>query len=536
MVDLYQSGSASQFLLHGNVHDLIPLPNGKLGSLREFLLEAILPRFEVVLSYDVGNGVRIERGGDYVSDWPGFKEFGPLPKSPRPAVEFLTRYFRYCTNLSILGKASPQIGCLIFEANLVAPGMEGLFQNDLNALAVLMRDWAANHLLDNSRLATVLLCENLNDLHPMLSLNPRAEAIKLPLPDPAALVTALEASRETYAGALELYHGKIPELAAGLAGSSLQAVESLLRFHAYRREPIRSADLAAIRKATVERECDGLIEFIPPKRSFDDLYGMEPVKEWLRQDVTLWEQNDTDALPMGYLFCGPVGTGKTYLAECLAGEAGVPVVKLRNFRDKWVGATESNLERIFRLLQALGRCYVFVDEADQTLGKRDAGGNDGGLSGRVYAMIAKEMSNPDHRGRIIWILASSRPDLIEVDLKRPGRIDVKVPIFPTTTSEESFGLLEALCRRRGVHFPPDALESLRPLIPLRMTPGAAEALSVRIYRRAKTRGLSPVEAARSCLEDYQPPVPEEIINAQIELAVREASDVTFIPDAFRSAV
>ncbi len=47
----------------------------------------------------------------------------------------------------------------------------------------------------------------------------------------------------------------------------------------------------------------------------------------------------------------------TYLVECLAGEAGVPVVKLKNFRDKWVGSTESNLERIFRLIAALAKRF-----------------------------------------------------------------------------------------------------------------------------------------------------------------------------------
>jgi SpoVK/Ycf46/Vps4 family AAA+-type ATPase len=117
--------------------------------------------------------------------------------------------------------------------------------------------------------------------------------------------------------------------------------------------------------------------------------------------MALWKQGDTAALPKGYLICGPVGTGKTFLVECLAGEAGVPVVKLKNFRDKWVGSTEGNLERIFRLLEALGRCYVFVDEADQALGKRDSGNNDSGLSGRVYSMIAEAMGSNSSRGRII---------------------------------------------------------------------------------------------------------------------------------------
>jgi SpoVK/Ycf46/Vps4 family AAA+-type ATPase len=72
------------------------------------------------------------------------------------------------------------------------------------------------------------------------------------------------------------------------------------------------------------------------------------------------------------------------MVECLAGEAGVPVVKLKNFRDKWIGSTEGNLEKIFRLLQALGRCFVFIDEADQALGRRDAQAGDSGVSERVY--------------------------------------------------------------------------------------------------------------------------------------------------------
>jgi hypothetical protein len=260
---------------------------------------------------------------------------------------------------------------------------------------------------------------------------------------------------------------------------------------------------------------------------------MDRVKAWLRQDLALWRKDDLQALPMGYLICGPVGTGKTYTVECLAGEAGVPVVKLKNFRDKWVGSTEGNLEKIFRLVRALGRCYVFVDEADQSLGKRDAGGNDGGIGGRVYAMLAQEMSETKNRGKVVWILASSRPDLIEVDLKRPGRVDVKIPLLPTATADESWALIRSLCKRRGLALPETPTTEQRILIPIWLTPGAAEALAVKAYRVHRVEQLEPIAALEACLKDWRPPVPKDVMQFQIGLAVNEASDAAFVPEAFR---
>jgi SpoVK/Ycf46/Vps4 family AAA+-type ATPase len=229
-----------------------------------------------------------------------------------------------------------------------------------------------------------------------------------------------------------------------------------------------------------------------------------------------------------------VGTGKTFLAECLAGEAGVPVVKIKNFRDKWVGTTEGNLEKIFRLLRALGRCFVFVDEADQTLGKRDSGSGDSGLSGRVYSMVAQEMSDSESRGRVIWILASSRPDLIEVDLKRPGRVDVKIPLFPTVTSDEGFHLIRALCRRYGMDLEESGAPALAALIPTLLTPAAAEALAFKVYRAVKTQGLTPLAALEHRLRSYQNPVPRDVMEFQIRLAVEEATDLDLVPPAFRA--
>ena len=533
LISLYASTAANQFLLYGNVNDRFVLEGRTLGSLYEFLARVMMPRFDVILSYDLGNGIRIDKGGEIVQRWPAYKESPELPRAPRAATEWLTRFFRYCANLARLGQESQQIGFYMKAAHLVAPALPGALNYDLNALALLMRDWAADDQLARHSLATFLISDNLHDLHPLLVNNPRSAAVEVPIPSSSELRDAIELLAHDHAPALAEFAPAYDSLAGQLAGTTLTSVENLLRKCTYGREPLHASDLVAMRKELVERDADGLIEFIESKRTLDDFHAQDKLKAWLRQDVKLWHMNDIQALPMGYLLCGPVGTGKTYLVECLAGEAGVPVVKLKNFRDKWVGSTEGNLEKIFRLLQGLGRCFVFIDEADQALGKRDAGNSDSGLSGRIYGMFAEQMSDPANRGRIVWILASSRPDLIEVDLKRPGRVDVKIPIFPTTTPSEGFALIRALAKRRGIELLDADFAAVESLIPTLITPGAAESIAVKLYRSVRTEGLAPLDALRDTLDSYQTPVPADVMQFQIAIAAREASDGDFVPEAFR---
>jgi len=534
-IQFYESNAANQFIIFGNINDqmVVPSPTAHLGGLADFLLQVLLPRFDVVLSYDIGNGIRVEKGGEIFSRWPQLQQEPNLPKAPRSAVEALTHYFRYTANLARLNRERAQVGCIIKSADLLAPAVQGGFDYDLNALASLIRDWSSESLLAGHSLATFLVTENLNDLHPLIVNNPRAARVKIALPSPDDLAQAFEFLNPSYPCALQEFSGRLQSVAQQLAGSTLGAIETLLKTREHSRQCLEPQDLVSLKKQLVEKDCNGLIEFIESGRTLDDIHGQEKVKAWLRQDIALWQQSDLAAMPKGYLLCGPVGTGKTFMVECLAGEARVPVVKLKNFRDKWVGSTEGNLERIFRLLQALGRCYVFVDEADQAIGRRESSSGDSGISGRIYSMLAEEMGSSTSRGKLIWILASSRPDLIEVDLKRPGRIDVKIPLFPTATPQESFGLIRALCQKRDIRIQESDFASLEPLVPLLLTPGAAETLAVKIYRLARTSGSNPLDAVRTCLTDYQNPVPLETLEFQIRLAVAEASDLEFVPATFR---
>lgn len=538
LVTQYESGAASQFILHGNVTDTMVLPlvgGDQLGSLTDFVLRVLLPRFDVVLSFDLGNGLRVEKGSELFSQWPTAKQKPEqvATREPRTAVETITQYLRYCANVAKLGGKRTHVGVFLRSASLIAPSIRGTFNYDLAALAMHVRDWGTDPVLTANPFASFLVTENISDLHELLVNNPRASRVLVPLPPVDELARAFRVLAPRFATALEPYQDDPARPAPALAGATLHAVESMLKTKQHTREALRAQDLAELKKELVERDTRGLIDFIQTDRSLDDLHGMEAVKDWLRQDIELWRQDDLAAMPMGYLVCGPVGTGKTYLVECLAGDAGVPVVKLKNFRDRWVGSTEGNLETIFRLLHALGRCIVFIDEADQALGRRSAESSDSGVGGRVYSMMAEEMSNTRNRGRIVWVLASSRPDLIEVDLKRPGRVDVKIPLFPTSTAEEGFGLIRALCKKRGLEIETSALEELRPTIPQWLTPGAAEALSVKLYRRVKTAKVSPLEALKDALADYRHPVAPDVMKFQIELALREASDINFVPASFR---
>src|SRR5690349_22728030 len=92
----------------------------------------------------------------------------------------------------------------------------------------------------------------------------------------------------------------------------------------------------------------------------------------------------TARVPMGLLFTGPMGTGKTFVAEAFVKESGLTGIKLKNFRSKWVGATEANLERILSVVQGIGNVIVIIDEGDRSFGGGggEDGEGDGGTSSR----------------------------------------------------------------------------------------------------------------------------------------------------------
>ena len=528
IVDLYNSHSCNQFILTGNTHDLFPADGKDLATLPQLIAQSIVPRYNVVLTYDIGNGIRIERGADLFSRWQDRPE--TVSKHSRTAIELITVFLRYAANLAAIASVNQprlKVAVILKDAQLFASNNDA----DTNALAFLIREWSREPLLTRHDIVSFILAENSSDLHPLLRHNSQAAQINVPLPTPADIEQLLV--RSAASPALSEIKNELPHASRQLAGSTLHSIVNLLKLREHQREPLHHADLARTKAQLIERECPDLIEILPPRLNLDQVQGQEALKKHLRQNIALWREQKIDLIPMGYLLCGPVGTGKTFLVRCLAGEANVPVVVLKNFRDKWYGSTESNLEKIFRTIKAIGECYVFIDEADQSLGRRDSSGSEPAVSGRIYSMLAQEMSNKENRGRIVWILATSRPDLVEVDLKRPGRIDLKIPLFPTTTPEEGFQLLQTIAKNHGLTLDQSAFTNLRTTIPDLLTPGEVESLLTEL-RRETLLNKEPVEAAlQRRFTDYIPPIPHETILAQIALAIAECSKPEYVPPRFR---
>jgi SpoVK/Ycf46/Vps4 family AAA+-type ATPase len=255
----------------------------------------------------------------------------------------------------------------------------------------------------------------------------------------------------------------------------------------------------------------------------------------LADDAELLKQGRLQSVPMGYLVSGPVGTGKSFLAQCTAGSIGIPCVKLKNFRSKFVGETEGNLERVLNVLRSMGPVVVIVDEADAMLGDRNQGG-DSGVSSRVFGVIAAQMGDTAYRGRILWMLLTARPDLLPIDLKRQGRAEVHIPLFHPHDEEELRQMFVVLARKVGTTI---RAEDVPPIPHLGQLSGAdIEGIIGRAWRTALLRGETAVGRAdlEAALAGFLPSTQSLERELQELAAVIECTDREFLPPAWAERV
>ena len=574
----YLRGEASMFVLHGNVYDVV-IQQKLMLSLTEFLTDVLLKGSkDTVAVYNVATGVRFAKRDASVTN------IEDLILAPDKARVFVA--------LERLLVGATKTAVIIEYAEAVAPAGDPSFQGDADRAAVVtLHRWSALPEIERGDNVVLLIAENLTDLSPKLVSNPKVAVVEVPMPDretrkSAALLAdtrLTERDAERYADitaglkAIQISSILTPpppaeeesaareQFIAGLLGGGPDAAQRAHKLAALTADMTRDEikkllaptaaqptpdekipspaerarketdRLIATRKREIlERECFGLVEFVEPAHGFEVVGGMEEVKKDLLVIADSIREGRTSRVPMGILFTGPMGTGKTFVAEAFAKECGLTAIKLKNFRSKWVGATEGNLEKILNVIKAIGQVVVIIDEGDRAFGNTDGEG-DGGTSSRVIARIKEFMSDTSNRGRILFLVMTNRPDKLDVDLKRAGRLDRKIPFLYAQTPEEVEMIARALIRKNKIDTQVD-LATIRDGFASKLVGYSNADIEAVILmanddaaREAGTAAPVTAEHLQRAASDYFPSRDVELLEYMELLAVFEASSRRLLP-------
>lgn len=535
----YYTRTVSTFVVYGAVRDLQPVTRDDGGvefaNLKQFFSEELFGGRDHVVFFDRSSGIRAgapETQQDLTRTLAGYDalygtDFAKvMPRDPGRAFQILENYLRM--RLSD-GKS---LALVIDFAETIAPAgdMAHLQAEDRFVLATLVK-WASDPQFLQGDLSIVLIVENLADLTPRLSRNPYVANIEIGLPteDERLEFVKWKLEGKKLQSVSDVSYQALAKMTAGLSRINLdrlltEALEAGLR--------ITADVLKEKKKEIIQAECHGLLEFIEPEYTLDVVAGHGKAKKMLRDASSMLKKGRIEVMPMGYLVSGPVGTGKTFLVTCFAGEIGIPCVKFLNFRSQWQGVTEANLEKIFNLLKALWPVAVMIDEADAFLGDRDAGG-DSGTSSRIFAAIASFMGNTQYRGKIVWFLLTCRPDLLPIDLKRQGRAEEHLALFYPQTDAERDELFRAMQKKTKVKVEVADFATLTGGHPY--SGADIEAMLVRAKFRAEVDGRSEATAAdvEAVIKDFVPPSYPLEIELQNLVAVQECTSRELLPEVFQ---
>ncbi len=536
----YCSKTANLYILNGNIRDFLPhkLYQGEFVFVRiqEYISEVLFGNRDIIAFYDRSSGVNFctpEMQREYLNTMSShFEEIEPadfISTDPLKSFFYLEKYFLF--NIP----KKQRIVLILDYAETIVPNTDisKLGEEDRYCLVTLNR-WSHDPIFTQGDVSIILLTENLSDISPRLVGSPSTVKVDIPFPD--------EKVRESFLAFLERQDSLLLEsrlnptrMASITSGLNLVNLNQLAAESYEEDKPISLEYLRQKKKEIIEKEAGGLLEFIDTEHDLSYISGHDFVKKRFKSAARAIKQGRLDVLPMGYLLSGAVGTGKSFMVTAFAGEIGIPIVKFRNFRSKWQGVTEANLEKVLNILKALAPVGVMIDEADAFLGDRNQEG-DSGTSNRIFATIASFMGNTEYRGKIIWFLITCRPDLLPIDLKRQGRAEEHLALFYPETNEEREDLFETLVKKLKVKIQKFPVTDLLKKHRFDFSGADLESILIRAKFNAAMRNhvIITREDLEETIQDFVPPTYPHEIELQNLVAVLECTSREMVPKKFQN--
>jgi len=544
LANKYRAKTANVYILHGNIRDFLPHEKNEgeftFKRVQDYISEILFGNKEIIAFYDSSRGLtfcepHMER--NYLAAAPQFvpsSDFDSadfVSNDPERCFPYLEKYF-----LSQVPEEKPIKGrkvLIIDFAEHIVPAGDLIRLSDRDRYCmVTFNRWATDPKFIKGDISIILLTENLSDISSRLTSSPAIVKISVPFPNAKIRESYLRSEEEK--GKLLLERGLSPErLASITSGLNLMNLYRLAAESFENEKPISLDFMRQKKKEIIENGAGGLLEFMETSYDLSHVSGHDFVKKRFKNAAKAIKKGRPDVLPMGYLIAGPVGTGKSFMVSAFAGEIGIPMVKFRNFRTKWQGETESNLERVLNILVAMAPVGVMIDEADAFLGDRSQEG-DSGTSNRVFAQIASFMGNTEYRGKIIWFLITCRPDLIPIDLKRQGRAEEHLALFYPETKKDKEDLFNTLVRKLNLDIRNFSISDLFKKYDYEYSGADLEAVLVRakLIAAMADRVYVKREDMEEAMSDFVPAAYPYEVQLQNLVAVLECTSKEMLPSDF----
>ncbi|MFM8498101.1 MAG: hypothetical protein ACKOEM_21660, partial [Planctomycetia bacterium] len=306
--DAYLAGTSCMFLLHGNVRDLVPVaPPGAdvttgWGTVNDFLARELFGRWDIVLAYDVGKGLRPLAGPDparlrSMAQWltERLGNAASWPREPDAAIGAIDALLE--RNLLEAPEQRKRIALVLDYAQYLAPpGDAASAARGAAGRLVRMLAWATNPLLRRVNVAIVLITDSLADVHPHLVTSPAVTVIDIPLPD-AGERERFALAAAAAAGVPATQHDAVRRTAALSGGLSLESLRAVITMSAREGTAVDGPEFARLKKDLIERSCHGLVEFIQPRRTLDAVAGHAEAKNRLDADARAIKRGQFESAP-----------------------------------------------------------------------------------------------------------------------------------------------------------------------------------------------------------------------------------------------
>lgn len=320
---------------------------------------------------------------------------------------------------------------LIEAADMLLPAGSGdvaaLNDKQLHRIGI-VQDWFSDPAFMNGGDSVILFAESRSLIHPRVSKLPQVVDVSIASPSKDERLHYIEFFATTTDRAPKLWRHE-SDLAAFTAGLSIHAIRQILLRAAYTRETLQPRDVVGKVQEFIQAQLgDDVVEFKKPSHTLEVVCGNRQLKAFIEAELLPRFRAPSDKALSGAAIAGPIGGGKTFIFEAVASEMDVPVLVLKSIRSQWYGQTDVIFERLRRVLEALEKVVIFVDEADTQFGGvgQESHATERRLTGKIQAM----MSDPRLRGRVIWLLMTARIHLLSPDIRRPGRVgDLIIPVL-----------------------------------------------------------------------------------------------------------